>query len=44
GVELPVLAWGLGLDRMAMSALEIKDIRLLFSRDLSFLRQRVKRL
>lgn len=44
GVELPVLAWGLGLDRMAMSALEIKDIRLLFSRDLNFLRQRTKRL
>jgi phenylalanyl-tRNA synthetase alpha chain len=38
GVEVPVIAWGLGLDRMAMVALGIKDIRDLFSRDLDFIR------
>jgi len=38
GVTVPVIAWGLGLDRMAMTALEIDDIRLLFSTDLEFLR------
>jgi phenylalanyl-tRNA synthetase alpha chain len=38
GVDVPVIAWGLGLDRMAMIALEIKDIRDLFSRDLDFIR------
>lgn len=38
GVDVPVIAWGLGLDRMAMVALGIKDIRDLFSRDLDFVR------
>jgi phenylalanyl-tRNA synthetase alpha chain len=38
GVTVPVIAWGLGLDRMAMVALGIKDIRDLFSRDLDFIR------
>ena len=38
GVNVPVIAWGLGLDRMAMIAMEIKDIRDLFSRDLDFVR------
>jgi phenylalanyl-tRNA synthetase alpha chain len=38
GVDVPVIAWGLGLDRMAMIALGIKDIRELFSRDLDFVR------
>jgi phenylalanyl-tRNA synthetase alpha chain len=38
GVDVPVLAWGLGLDRMAMVALGIKDIRDLFSRDLDRVR------
>lgn len=38
GVQVPVIAWGLGLDRMAMVALGIKDIRDLFSRDLDFIR------
>ena len=40
GVTAPVLAWGLGLDRMAMVALKINDIRELFSRDLDALRTR----
>ncbi len=34
GVTVPVIAWGLGLDRMAMVALGIHDIRDLFSVDL----------
>ncbi len=38
GVDVPVIAWGLGLDRMAMVALGIQDIRDLFSRDLDFVR------
>jgi len=39
GVDVPVIAWGLGLDRMAMLALGLDDIRDLFSGDLSVLRQ-----
>lgn len=38
GVEVPVIAWGLGLDRMAMVALGIHDIRDLFSADLEMIR------
>lgn len=38
GVEVPVIAWGLGLDRMAMVALGIHDIRELFSSDLEMIR------
>ena len=34
GVEVPVIAWGLGLDRMAMIALGIKDIRELFTNNI----------
>lgn len=39
GKEVPVIAWGVGLDRLAMFKLGIKDIRQLFSHDLEFLRQ-----
>ncbi|HUJ79649.1 MAG TPA: phenylalanine--tRNA ligase subunit alpha [Nitrospiria bacterium] len=38
GVTVPVIAWGLGLDRMAMVAMGLHDIRDLFSTDLDFLR------
>ncbi len=38
GVTVPVIAWGLGLDRMAMVALDIHDIRELFSVDLEKIR------
>jgi len=38
GVNVPVIAWGLGLDRMAMVALGIGDIRDLFSNDLDLIR------
>jgi phenylalanyl-tRNA synthetase alpha chain len=40
GVDVPVIAWGLGLDRMAMVALEIHDIRDLFSADLEMIRSK----
>ena len=38
GVDAPVIAWGLGLDRMAMVALGIDDIRNLFTPDLEMVR------
>ncbi|MFQ5588940.1 MAG: phenylalanine--tRNA ligase subunit alpha, partial [Nitrospiria bacterium] len=40
GVDVPVIAWGLGLDRMAMIALGISDIRDLFSADLGLIREK----
>ncbi len=41
GIRYPVLAWGLGLDRLAMKMLEINDIRYIFCRDLKWLREKV---
>jgi phenylalanyl-tRNA synthetase alpha chain len=41
GVDVPVLAWGLGIDRMAMMSLRIDDIRDLFSPDLDQVRRRL---
>ena len=38
GIDVPVIAWGLGLDRMAMLAMGIEDIRDLVTPDLSKLR------
>ena len=38
GVDVPVIAWGLGIDRLAMFKLKLNDIRNLFSRDLEWLR------
>ncbi|MBS3070380.1 phenylalanine--tRNA ligase subunit alpha [Candidatus Micrarchaeota archaeon] len=38
GVDVPVLAWGLGIDRLAMIKLGLKDIRDLFTQDLKALR------
>jgi phenylalanyl-tRNA synthetase alpha chain len=38
GVTVPVIAWGLGLDRMAMVALGIHDIRELFTENLDMIR------
>lgn len=40
GLDVPVIAWGLGLDRMAMIALDIHDIRDLFSSDLDLIRSK----
>lgn len=38
GVDVPIIAWGLGVDRMAMVSLGIDDIRNLFTSDLDTLR------
>ncbi|MBD3304212.1 phenylalanine--tRNA ligase subunit alpha [Candidatus Woesearchaeota archaeon] len=38
GKDIPVLAWGIGIDRIAMFKLGITDIRQLFSHDLNYLR------
>jgi phenylalanyl-tRNA synthetase alpha chain len=42
GVDVPVIAWGFGIDRLAMCALKINDIRELFSRNLEWLRKNVR--
>ena len=38
GIDVPVLAWGIGIGRLAMSKLGVKDIRYLYSNDLEWLR------
>jgi len=38
GIDVPVLAWGLGIDRIGMFKLGINDIRDLFSHNLEFLK------
>ena len=40
GLKVPVLAWGLGIDRLAMVALDIDDIRMLFTHNLNWLRNK----
>lgn len=40
GVKVPVLAWGLGIDRMALMALKLNDLRELFSGDIEQVRLR----
>jgi len=40
GVDVPVLAWGLGIDRMALMSLGLDDLRELFSADLQAVRRR----
>ena len=39
GIEHPVLAWGLGLERLAMLRLGLSDIRQLYLPDLEWLRR-----
>jgi phenylalanyl-tRNA synthetase alpha chain len=39
GIKQPVIAWGMGVERLAMFKLGIKDIRNLFSQDISWLRK-----
>lgn len=41
GVNEPVIAWGLGVDRLAMFKIGIKDIRELFTQNLDLLRKQV---
>ena len=40
GVDVPVAAWGLGIDRMALMALGLNDLRELFSYDIENVRLR----
>ncbi|HLN89625.1 MAG TPA: phenylalanine--tRNA ligase subunit alpha [Candidatus Binatia bacterium] len=40
GVKEPVIAWGLGVDRLFMMRAGIEDIRMIFSQDLSWLRKK----
>ena len=39
GVDIPVIAWGMGIDRLAMFSLGLDDIRELFSQNLDWLRR-----
>jgi len=39
GVNVPVIAWGIGIDRIAMFKLGLKDIRQLFTHDLEALKK-----
>ncbi len=38
GIDYPVLAWGLGVSRVAMLKLGLKDLRLLYQSDIEWLR------
>ena len=40
GVDCPVLAWGIGIDRMALMALGLNDLRQLFCEDIEQVRLR----
>jgi phenylalanyl-tRNA synthetase alpha chain len=40
GVKVPVIAWGLGVDRLFMMKSGISDIRQIFSQDLDWLRKK----
>jgi phenylalanyl-tRNA synthetase alpha chain len=39
GIKVPVIAWGLGIDRLFMMSRQIQDIRQLFTTDLDWIRQ-----
>ncbi|HBD67917.1 MAG TPA: phenylalanine--tRNA ligase subunit alpha [Treponema sp.] len=43
GIDVPVLAWGIGIDRMALMALGLNDLRELFSEDVEKVRLRKAR-
>ncbi|MGD0028310.1 MAG: phenylalanine--tRNA ligase subunit alpha [Candidatus Bathyarchaeia archaeon] len=40
GIKVPVLAWGLGIDRLFMMKAKIDDIRQIFSHDLDWIRKK----
>jgi phenylalanyl-tRNA synthetase alpha chain len=40
GIKVPVLAWGLGADRLYMMKAKIDDIRTMFTQDLEYLRKK----
>jgi len=39
GIKVPVIAWGLGIDRLFMLKAEIDDIRYIFAQDLEWIRR-----
>jgi phenylalanyl-tRNA synthetase alpha chain len=39
GIDVPVLAWGIGVDRLFMMRAGIDDIRMLFAQDLEWIRK-----
>jgi phenylalanyl-tRNA synthetase alpha chain len=39
-VDVPVAAWGIGIDRMALTALGLNDLRELFRYDIEHVRLR----
>jgi len=43
GIKVPVLAWGLGIDRMALMSLGLNDLRELFTPDIEHVRLRKRR-
>ncbi|MCJ7424844.1 phenylalanine--tRNA ligase subunit alpha [Candidatus Bathyarchaeota archaeon] len=40
GIDVPVIAWGLGIDRLFMLKAGIDDIRYIFSQDLNWIRRK----
>jgi len=40
GVKVPVIAWGLGIDRLFMMRADVDDIRYIFSQNLDWLRRK----
>tara|TARA_Y100001970_G_scaffold202015_1_gene245915 strand:+ start:132 stop:1592 length:1461 start_codon:yes stop_codon:yes gene_type:complete len=40
-IDCPVLAWGLGLERLAMLHLDLEDIRMLYQSDLKWLKETI---
>ena len=40
GVDVPVIAWGLGIDRLFMMKSGVTDIRDIFSQNLDWLRRK----
>jgi phenylalanyl-tRNA synthetase alpha chain len=40
GIKVPVLAWGLGVDRLFMMRAKLDDIRYLFAQDLDWIRRK----
>src|SRR3972149_1331969 len=39
GIKVPVLAWGIGVDRLFMMRARLDDIRMLFAQDLDWMRK-----
>jgi phenylalanyl-tRNA synthetase alpha chain len=40
GIHVPVIAWGLGIDRLFMLKAGVEDIRYIFSQDLDWIRRK----